>query len=1454
MRTLVVFTITIAFMVGALFAALSGRDMSGNGSHDDSMESDGPEPVAYDRLVTLSFDRKSPCANADDCSSRRKALTETQKARYSDLERLNRYTGTSNNYERVDGIDVSTPARRLARSVGRLDLTTNTETYPCTGTIVSREYVLTAAHCLVDPETGVLRSDIEHIELELGYLEEDDKYDQDSDRRNTLLIEVPDAADLSRIFYAVPFRKGSRMETVTGGACSEPGMTSKHTDGDDDLEICGGCLDMTDFALLKIKDGYTEDVEQAFPVAKLARIDPSVGLDMQLVHHPAGGIQLLTRRYCRPQPSRSGGVMLNASVFRHTCETQPGSSGAPIFSPRHDTILAIHTCCSDLKVRTSSAAESSNHAMTVSAMAALSIEISDLLDDDVAPVRDLERAGEARRLSLEAKAIMESSPHAALERAHAAMSLLQATDNPAQQYRIDAETQSVQKIANEVLNNPALPDVKLTSGSNTQWAEIVPGGKFMVEIAKDEDRDDARIVQLRTRATDNYLSTGKFGSELSRARIILKDKADPLWTSSKREYLVTPSGKFLIVFSNSTGPNHGSALKLYTVPALTPVFSVNVPAQEADVGTAGQPPASEGFGFNFDQDAIRSNNPLRIHLDDGHFVLGYDNYMVLTGPEWPRVVRLDCKEAECIYGVRDGRVLAAEAVAGDDETSDRVSLNWISADGSRQQVIQADDPAALSVSRDLLHIARDIPGSDHKVEVLNLETLARVFEFDRPDVMLRSQSPGTGYYDGPDFPMSRFGNRGVAIFGDSAYEAWALATEPCALPCNSTSAFDLIKIDLKTGTILARYKDVSDVIGAGDILDAGLLNLPDGSTLIWSANNLANVQPDEKSSALTLVWEAVKRETPNSFEAGANRRLSAPEISLVGDSPIILIRGDTDISFSNLDSKEFVPFRLEPEFRIARSDQLIPSPSGNWITVTSRESRRIELYDVSNLSKTSGTQSRTNFSPMATLRPTISFSAMRSGGDIPVWHSAATMRSQVDVIVKKFIEEDRIVWDVYTPSNGPLSGAFLHQYVEGTDSESYFSSLDRGTLFRRSETQGWRLGQGLGSDVCVFTRLKMGPGGATLRSERSHKAPCQLRKFLLTDTRLLLWEPTNDDLARVHRLEFDPQQNFEPTEDIYLSRQCRSQSTSEHEPNATRAVAEQSESMIVSLESDFASNARSAMVSCYDDNGWSGTALLSFAKGETQVHNIADFQDPANRFEPLGAVFLSGRWFVNGILLLADETEVYAVRIMDERGVEIDTLEYEFPIRLAALRQQNRIAIFGDSISRVEADQTCGCNIDLVDPLTLKKRSVRLPIRSRSVGVAETGNGDELFVVQYDGQVSFLDPETGNSEGQAPSALTGQSISSPGLAKVLGYTAITDVAEQRFVTIRSSGGDRPRVFDLSTGAEVTGLGSGKYPRDIMFDRSTMKLTSLSESAYGYDAGQDLLEKLQARSDLLKGLP
>ena len=209
---------------------------------------------------------------------------------------------------------------------------------------------------------------------------------------------------------------------------------------------------------------------------------------------------------------------------------------------------------------------------------------------------------------------------------------------------------------------------------------------------------------------------------------------------------------------------------------------------------------------------------------------------------------------------------------------------------------------------------------------------------------------------------------------------------------------------------------------------------------------------------------------------------------------------------------------------------------------------------------------------------------------------------------------------------------------------------------------------------------------------------------------------------------------------------------------------------------------------------------------------------------------------------------------MDERGVEIDTLEYEFPIRLAALRQQNRIAIFGDSISRIEADQTCGCNIDLVDPLTLKKRSVRLPIRSRSVGVAETGNGDELFVVQYDGQVSFLDPEIGNSEGQAPSALTGKSISSPGLAKVLGYTAITDVAEQRFVTIRSSGGDRPRVFDLSTGAEVTGLGSGKYPRDIMFDRATMKLTSLSESAFGYDAGQDLLEKLQARSDLLKGLP
>jgi hypothetical protein len=81
--------------------------------------------------------------------------------------------------------------------------------------------------------------------------------------------------------------------------------------------------------------------EKPFDLAKRrippAAVDPRPGEDLYVIHNPFGQTLTLTRYECSATDKPVDGVL-----FRHSCETQPSSSGAPIFDT-HFRLKGIHT-------------------------------------------------------------------------------------------------------------------------------------------------------------------------------------------------------------------------------------------------------------------------------------------------------------------------------------------------------------------------------------------------------------------------------------------------------------------------------------------------------------------------------------------------------------------------------------------------------------------------------------------------------------------------------------------------------------------------------------------------------------------------------------------------------------------------------------------------------------------------------------------------------------------------------------------------------------------------------------------------------------------------------------------------------------------------------------------------------------------------------------------------------
>ncbi|WP_262966108.1 trypsin-like serine peptidase [Methylobacter psychrophilus] len=186
----------------------------------------------------------------------------------------------------------STPEKYLlpSKNVARLSIVDKDERYPCTGFRVGREYMLTAAHCM--PVNTVDGNDC------------NDSF----------------SVSLNHTFY--PFSPVRQVE------CNK----IVHVSHD------------YDYAILSIHVNKKNSNEHTLELSASNYKDLS---RLFIVHHPAGRAKTLTQAKCgiasAPPKAESIPCGGESNFLYHTCDTEGGSSGAPIFDSDSGKIVGLHT-------------------------------------------------------------------------------------------------------------------------------------------------------------------------------------------------------------------------------------------------------------------------------------------------------------------------------------------------------------------------------------------------------------------------------------------------------------------------------------------------------------------------------------------------------------------------------------------------------------------------------------------------------------------------------------------------------------------------------------------------------------------------------------------------------------------------------------------------------------------------------------------------------------------------------------------------------------------------------------------------------------------------------------------------------------------------------------------------------------------------------------------------------
>lgn len=196
-------------------------------------------------------------------------------------EQLEAILGDRAKFEPLITYNARSKLRHLSEPIGRLDVLhgrRGMET--CTASIISSQYILTNYHCI--PGTGEY-GPVTAAELVMGY------------------YDVADDRTVKR--YSVDI---------------------KPVEADRAL----------DYAILSVSGNPAND----FGVIRILNEDPEAGASLIMFHHPAGRPKHVTRSGCRVAPN----YRATDDRIYHSCDTLPGSSGAPVFAEFGRGVLGLH--------------------------------------------------------------------------------------------------------------------------------------------------------------------------------------------------------------------------------------------------------------------------------------------------------------------------------------------------------------------------------------------------------------------------------------------------------------------------------------------------------------------------------------------------------------------------------------------------------------------------------------------------------------------------------------------------------------------------------------------------------------------------------------------------------------------------------------------------------------------------------------------------------------------------------------------------------------------------------------------------------------------------------------------------------------------------------------------------------------------------------------------------------
>nr|WP_294550927.1 serine protease [uncultured Rhodopila sp.] len=186
-------------------------------------------------------------------------------------------------YPLVSEYGPTSPFKIAAMSVGRLSYVLRHDSVPhvvCAATVVAPDLLLTARHCFRDKDDNP--RPLESAEILLGHLS----------KGSGIAIQVE----------TTPVQEGQTLDD--------------------------------DYMLLRT----SQDIPPEFPIAPLSASTVSSGEDLFVVHAPQGSIGLLSiSGQCRAARDPERGWFL-----RHTCVTERGSSGAPVFL-LNGKMVGVHT-------------------------------------------------------------------------------------------------------------------------------------------------------------------------------------------------------------------------------------------------------------------------------------------------------------------------------------------------------------------------------------------------------------------------------------------------------------------------------------------------------------------------------------------------------------------------------------------------------------------------------------------------------------------------------------------------------------------------------------------------------------------------------------------------------------------------------------------------------------------------------------------------------------------------------------------------------------------------------------------------------------------------------------------------------------------------------------------------------------------------------------------------------